>query len=104
MPNPITLLALDNSQAQFARNASQRQRISLTKEGSSAPQHIVELDSNPIPIETGRWSVLHETLFQGNWVKGRGRRDSDYRAVFDDNPNGGDSDFNDAIVEFATRP
>lgn len=102
MPNPIRLKALNNAKAYFRKKATQRQRISLAKVGEKAPRHIVELPEPPIRLEVGDWIVLHETLLGGKWVKGRGLRVSDYRAKFDDNPEKGDNDFNDAIVTFQT--
>jgi hypothetical protein len=101
MPNPVRLIALDNSKAHFKKNATQRQRISLTKVGETAPRHIVELPEPAIPLEVGEWLVLHETFYGGRWVRGLGRNDGAYQAEFDDNPQGaGDNDYNDAVVTF----
>lgn len=98
MPNPINLIALDGARAQFSKNGTQPQRITLTK---GAELHIVELPEAPIPLSTGEWTVKHETLYYGQWRNGLGRRDSDYKASFDDNPDGlGDNDYNDAVVHF----
>lgn len=104
MPNPVRLLALDGAKVWSERNASQQQRISLTKDGESKPRHVFEVpNTSTIPLETGYWWVLHETVFNGQWMKGLGRNNGDYRAEFDDNPYGqGDNDYNDAIVRFLT--
>lgn len=101
MPNPVKLLALDGTKAHFSKNADYAQRISFTRVGQNEPEHRVQLPADPLHLETGEWMVLHEASSNNgaSWYKGRGRSPNDQRAEFDDNPTGGDNDFNDAIVQ-----
>ena len=103
MPNPVKVLAVDNAKVWSSKRATQAQRFLLTKDGEDKPRHIFEVPNKPaFSIDNGWWWVLHETKLGGRWVKGRGRSASDYKAEFDDNPTGGDNDFNDAVIWFRT--
>lgn len=102
MPNPVRLVARDGATVYTTKNATQKQRVSLTRDGEDKPQYIFEVPDKPeFPISTGVWWVLHETHLGGKWQKGLGRNSGDYIAEFDDNPKGtGDNDYNDCRVIF----
>lgn len=103
MPNPLTVKVDPDQHAIFHRDASQEQRITLSKGGVTLPT--VHLPSKPVDLAPGVWTVLHETYYRGEWRKGRGRKVAPGKVVFDDHPRGGgDKDYNDAVVEIVDKP
>lgn len=100
MPNPINMVVGPNQRARFTKNATQAQRITLTSGGQ---RHVVDLPSGPLNLSAGTWEILHETIYNGDWRKGLGRKRTN-AAEFDDNPDGaGDNDYNDARVVIEDR-
>ena len=94
--NPLTLRAsFPDTVVDFHKEATNPQRIVLEK-GSTAYQ--VDIPHPPIRLSRGDWTVTHYTRIGLTWVKGRGRTSDNMFLAFDDNPTGGDNDFNDALV------
>ena len=99
--NPIYLVVGTNEQARFTSQATQPQRLTLT---SGASRFVVDLPAAPLPLSPGQWRVLHQTVYQGQWRRGLGKKNSAGHAGFDDNPDGtGDNDFNDATITIENR-